>query len=397
MKEVDRWLLPDGIEEMLPDEAAQVERLRRKLVNLFQCWGYDYVIPPMVEFTDSLLTGSGEDISLLTFKMTDQLSGKMLGFRADITPQVARMDAHSLRHDGVSRLCYAGHVAHTRPKGPLRSRTPIQVGVELFGEAGLDADLEVVSLLINTLEEAGLPEQYIDLGHVGIYRCLTRLANLTRTQEMALLELLQTKATSDLEHWLAQEVQDTQLRLWLSILPKLSGGIDVLDEAETAFADAPQELLSCIHALRDVALPLQQRFPSARLYFDLGELRGYHYLTGMVFGAFAPGVGTSIANGGRYNHVGEAFGRARPATGFAIDLTAVHKLVAPETLPCNGVFAPYSDSAAYWSEIQALRAQGERVICGYAGQKQPVLHQRCDRILVAEGDQFVLQPLTVSQ
>ncbi len=385
MKEVERWLLPDGIEEMLPNEAAQVEALRRRLVNLFQRWGYDYVIPPMVEFTDSLLTGSGEDISLLTFKMTDQLSGKMLGLRADITPQVARMDAHSLKRDGINRLCYAGHVAHTRPKGPLRSRTPIQVGVELFGEAGLQADIEVISLLLNTLQEAGLPEQYLDLGHVGLFRELARHAGLTKAQEVALFELLQAKASSAIAAWLENEVSDASLRRYFAALPQLAGGLEVLDEAEALFADAPTALreviVSALNDLRGVAQALAPRYPGAKLYFDLSELRGYHYLTGIVFGAFAPGAGTAIANGGRYDHVGEAFGRPRPATGFAVDLTAVRSLLGPQVAETKGIFAAFCDDEASWAEVQRLRDMGERVVCGLSGQQAPWPHQRCDRIL----------------
>ncbi len=393
MKQVDRWLLPDGIEEILPEEAAQIEGLRRRLVNLFQLWGYDYVIPPMLEFTDSLLTGSGEDISLLTFKMTDQLSGKMLGFRADITPQVARMDAHSLKRDGVNRLCYAGHVAHTRPKGPLSSRTPIQAGVELFGEPGLEADIEVISLLLNTLEEAGLPEQYIDLGHVAIYRQLSELAGLSKAQEVALFELLQAKAMSDIATWLEKEVSSEAERAWLMALPSLSGGIEVLDRAKSVFAAAPVAITACIEELAVLATRLQARFPNARLNFDLSELRGYHYLTGIVFGAFAPGVGTSIANGGRYDHVGEAFGRARSATGFAVDLTAVRRLVDPIKPLCHRIFAPYRDSEAFWQAVQQLRSQGETVVCGYSGQRVPAEHEACDRILVESKNGFVVQEL----
>ena len=180
MNKADRWLLPDGIEELLPADARQLEAMRRRLVDQFRLWGYDYVIPPLVEFTDSLLTGSGQDISLLTFKLTDQLSGKTMGIRADITPQVARMDAHSQSHVGVNRLCYAGHVMHTRPKAQLSSRTPIQAGVELFGELSLDADIEVVSLLIATLEAAGLSKQYLDLGHVGVYRAILETVKARR-------------------------------------------------------------------------------------------------------------------------------------------------------------------------------------------------------------------------
>lgn len=395
MKKVDRWLLPDGIEEMLPKQASQVEGLRRRLVDLFERWGYDYVIPPMMEFTDSLLTGAGEDISLLTFKLTDQISGKMLGLRADITPQVARMDAHSLKREGVNRLCYAGHVAHTLPKGPLSSRTPIQAGIELFGESGTEAELEVLSLLLTTLEVAGLPEQYLDIGHVGIYRGLSKAAGLNEAQETALFELMQVKALPEIDNWLESEVEDTQSRDWLAQLPRFSGNADVLEEAAAFYCSAPDTVRQSIQELNVVASQLALRFPNAQLYFDLSELRGYHYLTGMVFGAFAPGVGTAIANGGRYDQVGEAFGRSRPASGFAVDLSAVRALLSDQAASSQrqAIFAPYSSDAAYWLEVQRLRAAGERVICGFSDQEQVHDYQRCTRILKKNTDGYIVVDL----
>lgn len=396
MNEVDRWMLPDGIEEILPEEARQLESARRRLVDVFQSWGYDYVIPPMVEFTDSLLTGSGQDISLLTFKFTDQSSGKTLGLRADITPQVARMDAHSLKRNGVNRLCYAGHVLHTRPKWPLNSRSPIQVGVELFGESGLDADLEVISLLLTTLEAAGFPQQYLDLGHVGIYRALSEAVGLSDAKEAELFELLQAKQLSQIEAWLTQEVSNAQHRTWLLELARLSGDASVLARAETVFADAPSEVNQAVQQLATVAETLQARFPKATLYFDLSELRGYHYLTGIVFGAFAPGLGNAIALGGRYDHIGEAFGRARPATGFTVDLTAIQRLLSAPKIQRSGIFAAASEHPEFWAQVNALRAQGERVVCGLSGQDTPLPYQDCDRQLTLEKDTFVVVSLQKS-
>ena len=390
MKKVNRWLLPDGIEEMLPEQASHVESLRRRLVNLFKSWGYDYVIPPMLEFTDSLLAGSGDDIDLLTFKLTDQLSGKTLGFRADITPQVARMDAHSLKREGINRLCYAGHVAYTRPRGPLASRTPIQVGVELFGEAGTDADVEVISLLISTLVEAGLPSQYIDIGHVGVFRALSEFAGLSCEQESALFELMQVKALSEIEAWLAVELVDEQQREWFMQLPHLAGDVSVLDQALRCFSAAPIQVSTAINELKSVAASLEERYPEAKLYFDLSELRGYHYLTGIVFGASAPGVGASIANGGRYDDIGEAFGRSRPATGFAVDLTVVRAQVEVSAESADAIFAPQSTNPKYWAEVQTLRQAGERVVCGLGGQKMPLDYQQCTRILQEQNGQFIV-------
>ncbi len=394
MNKVDRWLLPDGIEEVLPFQANQIENLRRRLMTLFQRWGYDYVIPPMIEFTDSLLTGSGQDIDLLTFKLTDQISGKTMGVRADITPQAARMDAHSLKREGVNRLCYAGHVLHTRIKSPLGSRTPIKVGVELFGEAGLDADIEIISLLLETLTEVKLDKLYIDLGHVGVYRSLVEELALDADSEAELFNLLQTKARAEIETWVEKNISDDTQKQWLLALPKLSGGISVLDDARKVFESAPAEVNVAIDELEALLNTVSQRYPDAQFYCDLSELRGYHYHTGIVFGAFAPGVGNAIASGGRYDHVGEAFGRARPATGFDADLGALARLVELEAESQTGVFVPASEDELQWKAVQELRQKGERVVCGLAGQPAPYDYQYCDRKLERQGDTWIVVPLS---
>lgn len=393
MNKVDRWLLPDGIEELLPADSGKIESLRRRIIDLFRSWGYDYVIPPMVEFTDSLLTGSGQDIDLLTFKLTDQLSGRMMGIRADITPQAARMDAHSLRRDGVNRLCYAGHVMYTKPKTPLASRTPIQAGVELFGEAGLDADIEVISLLLETLKAANLARQYIDIGHAGIYRSLAEYAELSRDQELAFFDLLQAKASNEIAVWVSDNVEDRQTADWLLALPRLSGDSSILATARQTFASAPAEVTAALDELAMIADVLPERYPDAQLYFDLSELRGYHYYTGLIFGAFAPGLGEAIANGGRYDHIGEAFGRARPATGFAVDLTAINRLNGTESSNNPGIFAASGSSRNQWQTIQKLREKGERVVSGLSGQAAPLDYQNCDRELIEVNGEFVVKPL----
>jgi len=393
MKEVDRWILPDGIEELLPSDARQLESYRRRLVDLFQAWGYDYVIPPLVEFTDSLLTGSGRDISELTFKINDQFSGKTMGVRADITPQVARMDAHSLKRDGVNRLCYAGHVLHARPKWPLSSRSPVQAGVELFGEAAAEADLEVVSLLLASLETLGLERQYIDLGHVDIFRTLAECGELDPESEIELFELLQTKQFDAIDAQLATSVSDAACRAWLSELAKLNGDRSVLKKARAVLADAPARVYECLDQLDDIATALAERFPRANLYFDLSELRGYHYQTGLVFGAFMPGVGNAVALGGRYDRIGEAFGRARPATGFTIYLSALCRYLHSEQEPGAGIFAPSDSSADFYRAVSKLRAAGERVVCGFNGQQGPHGYQACDRILRCKDGAYVIEPI----
>lgn len=393
MNKVDRWLLPDGIEEILPGDARKLELLRRKFVDNFQRWGYDYVIPPMLEFTDSLFTGSGEDVELQTFKITDQISGKTMGIRADITPQAARMDAHSLCREGVNRLCYAGHVLHTRPKALLGSRAPIQAGVEMFGVSGMEADIEVVSLLIESLQAAGIDKVYLDLGHVGVYRSLVEVAELSREQELACFELLQAKAMTELDSWVDANISDEMVKGWFKSLPKLSGPRSIIEKALQNYASAPAALREALESLEVLAEALQAQYPEAQLYFDLSELRGYHYHTGIVFGAFAPGVGEAIANGGRYDRVGEAFGRARPATGFAVDLTAVGRLIALEKGELKGIFAPLTNSPEQLKKIHELRNTGERVVCGVAGQHTPLEHQSCDRLLVEVGGDFQVKSL----
>jgi len=388
----DRWLLPDGVEEILPGDAAIIEGLRRRLIDIYRSWGYDQVIPPLIEYTDSLLIGMGSDIDLLTFKMTDQLSGRTLGIRADITPQTARMDAHSCRREGPNRLCYAGHVLHTKPQGPLATRSPIQAGVELFGEAGLDADIEVISLMLESLGQIGLEQANIDLGHVGIYRALVDSAGLDESQQQQYFELLQHKAVSEIETWVSANIRVEETAELLRQLPRLAGDKTILDKARSLFESVSEDALAAIDELESVAEVILQRYPNTHLYFDLGELRGYHYHTGIVFAAFAQGQGQAIANGGRYDHIGEVFGRARPATGFALDITKVAALLAAKPQFKQGIYAPASDDSQQWQAIQALRAQGERVVCGLADQPAIQVELQCDRKLELVDQVYQVKP-----
>jgi ATP phosphoribosyltransferase regulatory subunit len=393
MTQVDRWMLPDGIEEVLPEEAEHIEALRRRVLDLFRRWGYDLIIPSMVEFTDSLLIGLGQDLDLQTFKVTDQLSGRTLGIRADITPQAARIDAHSLRRDGINRLCYAGHVLYTRPKSALASRNPLLMGVEIFGDDTIEADIEVVSLLLNMLEEVDLLDLHIDLGHVEIFRALADQAGLSREQEKELFDLLQAKAMADINTWIDINLAGNSTAPWFRALPKLAGAANVLQEAIRVFADASISVRRALDDLVVLAETLAERYPQANLYFDLSELRGYYYHTGIVFAAFAPGVGEAIATGGRYDHIGEVFGRARCATGFNANLVALKRLAQPSCDLPTGVFAPYSTDPGQWQVIQQLRDSGERVVCGTHGQNQPNDYQNCDRMLVELDGHFTLAEL----
>lgn len=389
MTVADRWLLPDGVEEVLPNQALKVEHLRRQILDLYHNWGYDFVIPPLVEFTDSLLSGTGSDLDLMTFKVTDQISGRMMGIRADMTPQTSRMDAHSLRRRGPSRLCYAGTVLYTKPRHPLASRSPIQIGVELYGEAGLSADIEVISLMVETLRLAGLEKPQLDLGHVGVYGNLLEEAGLTVDQEAVLFDLLQRKSVPELDVWVTENIEDGATASMIRALVELAGDASVLDRARKIFAEAPAEVELALDELQAVVDALKVSRPEAELYLDLSELRGYHYHTGVVFAAYAPGVGQAIGNGGRYDHVGEAFGRSRPATGFNMNLQALVQLTSDDNQVFSGIFSPAleEESPTQQERIAELRKSGERVVCGFPGQQPNYEELHCDRqLLLVDGE-----------
>jgi len=393
MATVDRWLLPDGIEEVLPPEAARIEVVRRQMLDLFQRWGYEFVVTPHIEFLESLLTGAGQDLDLRTFKVTDPLSGRLIGFRADITPQVARIDAHTLRREGPSRLCYAGSVLHAQPRALSTSRSPIQLGAELYGDASPASDVEVIGLMLEVLERVAVPDVHMDLGHVGIYRGLARAAGLSGEVEQQLFDALQRKAVDEVEA-LTTPLPEAQASM-LRALAELCGGREVLDLAQACLVDAPAEVHAALDELIAIADALDVRYPELPLYFDLSELRGYHYHTGVVFAAFVPGVGQSIAQGGRYDDIGADFGRARPATGFSTDLKTLVALgqVAPAE-PVVGIWAPDSHDVYLWQMVQRLRRQGERVIQALPGQQIAAAGAcGCDRQLLLGDGQWRVVPL----
>ncbi|WP_286786545.1 MULTISPECIES: ATP phosphoribosyltransferase regulatory subunit [Pseudomonas] len=382
MATVDRWLLPDGIEEVLPPEAALIETARRRVLDLFQCWGYEFVVTPHIEYLDSLLTGAAQDLDLRTFKVTDPLSGRLMGFRADITPQVARMDAHSLRREGPSRLCYAGSVLHAKPRALTTSRSPIQLGAELYGDASPASDVEVISLMLDTLALAEVPDVHMDLGHVGIYRGLASAAGLSGEAEQRLFDALQRKAVDEVAELTA--TLSPTLAGMLRSLVDLCGGREVLDLAQACLVEAPDDVHLALDELIAIADSLSLRYPELPLYFDLGELRGYHYHTGVVFAAFVPGLGHSIAQGGRYDDIGADFGRARPATGFSTDLKSLVTLGDMRLgEPLSGIWAPDSHDLPLWQAIQRLRQEGQRVVQALPGQADAAAREAsCDRQLL---------------
>ncbi|WP_105102800.1 ATP phosphoribosyltransferase regulatory subunit [Microbulbifer pacificus] len=394
MTQAERWMLPDGIAEILPADAKRVETLRRNLLDLYHRWGYEMIIPPMVEFTDSLLIGMGRDVDLRTFRVTDQLSGRSLGIRADITPQAARIDSHSFPRSGANRLCYAGQVLYTRPRTPMGPRAPIQIGAELYGVESLQGDIEVISLMLETLATAGIREIHLDLGHVAIFRSLAEVARLDSDQQAALIALLQSKAVADIERWVEEHVADAQAATWLRSLPRLAGGSECLARARELFAGGPGALVSALEELQQVADAVARRYPQVTLFFDLGEMRGYDYETGLVFAAYSPGHGQALANGGRYNGIGAVFGRDRAATGFSTDLAAINALGHNGAAEAGAILAPASDCAALWQAVGALRASGEVVISAMPGEGSDDTETlaRCDRELVRDGDTWVVKP-----
>jgi ATP phosphoribosyltransferase regulatory subunit len=310
-----KWVLPEYIEDILPAEAKRIEGLRRQILDLFFSKDYELVMPPLLEYTDSLLTGTGHDLELRTFKVVDQLSGRMMGLRADITPQVARIDAHLLNRKGVTRLCYCGSVLHTRPLSPGATREPLQIGAEMYGERAVAADVEMLELLCRALKLAGVRQARVDIGHVAVFRAIARAARVSADLESGMFEALQRKdvpALKDLSRKLPAKTRDALL-----LLPSLYGGAEILDQAEANLPKLP-EITNAIGTLRKLARAC--KFPAS---VDLAELRGYHYHSGAVFDAYCDGVTGAVARGGRYDEVGKAFGRARPATGFSIDLRSL--------------------------------------------------------------------------
>ena len=385
---MQKWLLPEYIDDVLPAEAARVERLRRRILDLFFSHGYELVIPPMLEYLDSLLTGTGRDLDLRTFKLVDQLSGRLLGLRADITPQVTRIDAHLLNRQGVTRLCYSGTVLHTQPSGLLRTREPLQIGAELYGHAGLESDIEIQTLMLRALQAVGLKGIHLDLGHVSVFRALVTRASVAPEQEAELFRVLQAKDVPALRELSAGLEANTREALLL--LPQLYGGPEVLVTARQRLPAYP-ELGACLDLLEAIGRQLSGEVKE--LCFDLAELRGYHYHSGVVFAAYAGARPEAIARGGRYDEVGRAFGRARPATGFTMDLRELADMGDADTRPMR-VLAPYRpDDAGLQAEMARLRAGGVIVVAELPGHEANRAELGCERKLVSHAGAWKLEPL----
>lgn len=380
-----RWVLPEYIQDALPAEAAKLEDLRRRLLDAFRLNGYQLVAPPLLEYLESLLTGAGQDLQLKTLKLVDQLSGRTMGVRADITPQVARIDAHLLNRKGVARLCYCGSVAHAVPSSLTATREPLQLGAEIYGHAGLEADAEVIRLLAESLQTAGVGTSRIDLGHVGLFKALASKAGLLPEREEALFDCLQAKDLPGLRELLG-DVSDEVSRALLA-LPTLYGGADVLAKARDILPN-DVEIMTALGELEQLAAELAD----LPISFDLADLRGYHYHSGVVFAAYGGRSPVALALGGRYDSVGRAFGRGRPATGFSLDLRELAAQVADAVL-VGGVLASPTAEPGFKEAVARLRAEGENVTIELPGHEGTWREAGCDRHLVLRGGAWQVEPL----
>jgi ATP phosphoribosyltransferase regulatory subunit len=377
------WILPENIADVLPSEARKIEELRRRLLDRFRSYGYELVMPPMLEYIESLLTSGGSDLNLRTFKLVDQLSGRTLGLRADITPQVSRIDAHLLNRQGVTRLCYAGNVLHTRPRGLHATREQIQIGAEIYGHAGLEADLEIQQLMLDSLRLAGLVNVRLDLCHAGVLAALLELEPAAQALGEALFAALAAKDVPRLNE-LTAKLGDVP-REALRALPSLYGDASVLDIARVRLPNLPV----IARALDDLAF-LAARADGAELMIDLADLRGYAYHSGVMFSAYVDGVPNAVARGGRYDDVGQVYGRARPATGFSLDLREVAR-ISPIDVRGSAILAPWKHEEPLAAAIAQLRDAGEVVIQALPGHEHDFDEFAFDRVLVERDGDWVTE------
>jgi len=379
------WVLPDHIADVLPSEARHIEELRRLYLDTARGYGYELVMPPLLEYLESLLSGTGRALDLQTFKLVDQLSGRTLGLRADTTPQVARIDAHLLNRAGVTRLCYCGPVLHTRPDRPFATREPLQFGAEIYGHAGLEADLEVLHLALDSLKAVNLHQFSVDLSDARIVPALLEGLSLGVDERDALHAALASKDAPAVRVLSAHFPAPVQAAL--VALVRMFGDATVLDQAEHSFAAWPK-VLQALRELRQVADDLGD----LHVTFDLADLRGYAYYSGVRFAVYVPGASDALVRGGRYDEVGAVFGRKRPAAGFSLDLKELVSVVPARGLKA-AIRAPWGKAKGLRAAIAQLRAHGDTVVCVMPGHESEVDEFDCDRVLVQVNDQWVVQAL----
>ena len=389
----NRWLLPDGVDEVLPPQARVLEELRRTLLDVFERWGYELVIPPIIEYLDSLLSGIGEDLDLQTLKLTDQITGRLMGVRADITPQVARIDAHRLPADTPQRFCYIGPVVHALPDKFAGSRNPLQIGAELYGHAGIESDAEVIALLLELLRTAGVPDIVLELGHMGLFHAICAEAALAPELESRVLELLLMKDSGGLaEELRAFDVAEDVAR-HLAALVDLNGDTAVLDQARAVLAGAAPAVHQALDDIERLVALVGGFVPGLEVHLDLAELRGYRYHTGIMFAAYTPQAGRAIAWGGRYDNIGHTFGRARAATGFSTDLKVLADVSSRRPLRLRRIFAPAGTEAALLDAMRDLRVAGYSVVQRLPGQPGDAQAMGCAQQLVASAGTWLLEDI----
>ena len=379
------WVLPDHIADVLPSEARHIEEIRRDLLDMARCYGYELVMPPLLEHLESLLSGAGEALDLQTFKLVDQISGRMMGLRADSTPQVARIDAHLLNRDGVTRLCYCGPVLHTRPSGPHATREPLQFGAEIYGHTGLEADLEILTLALDSLKMAQVGAISVDMADARIVHALLRDLALDTSQLSAIHAALAAKDASELKTLLSHAPRATAQAL-IDLL-QLYGDTSVLDEANRLLPKSI-EIEAALANLKWLASHLD----GATVSFDLADLRGYAYYSGAMFSMYAPGASDALARGGRYDEVGLVFGRKRPAVGFSLDIKSLTGVAAKRPLRA-AIRAPWGEASELRAAIAALRRKGETVVCVLPGHESQVDEFHCDRELFQAAGQWVVKAI----
>lgn len=383
---IRHWRLPEGVDELLPPAAWQLEQVRRRVLDVFRTWGFEYVDPPVIEYLDSLLVGTGTDLDLQTLKVVDQRSGRLLGVRADMTSQAARIDAHSLPTTGVQRLCYAGSVVHANPAAPLDTRVPLKAGAEIFGAADAAADAEMIALLVDVLRAVDIEHPVVVLGHMGIYQGLVENLALDAESRAALFSAVQRKSQSDIAELTGQQPGAASLVR----LPTLMGRHEVLAEARAVLAGSPGAVLRALDALERLAELVIARCPAVELRFDVAELAGYGYHNGPVFSAYLAERGSALARGGRYDGIGAAFGRARPATGFDVSLK---QLIGPLEPGPGAVWVPFhgARAPALGAALRRLREGGAIVVCAVSEEERPP--PRCNRILIEADGDWTVRPL----
>ena len=385
-----RWLLPEGVDEILPPRAILLEQMCRKLIDLFSSWGYEFVIPPMMEYLESLLTATGEDLDLQTYKITDQLSGRLMGIRADITPQVARIDSHLLKRNVPTRLCYLGSVLHSRTNSSGDSRSPLQLGAELFGHEGVSSDIEIVKLMLAILDVVRISNICLDVGHIGIFRSLISKSQLNSMQESEVFEIVKRKAKDELKIFYKKlKINDDSSKAMLDLID-LHGDVGILNDAIHAFDKLSPDIRKYVNEVKTLTDSIIDKF-DVSINIDLSELRGYNYHTGMIYTAFVPNEGKGIAFGGRYDDIGSAFGKARPATGFSTDMKQLLELQNISEDTPDKIFAPVDDNDSLQKKITELREQGKIVIQELEGQNATAKEMNCNQTLVCENDQWVVK------